>query len=179
MNSEMTRRARFVALCFVVLIVNGCAQNARPAYSPPGGEFSFSPPENWMMREMPGFKYQFAFGPVTSNNFTPNINFVDQNVPTTLDDFVAGNLQALQQMAAHERRSLKIVTQGEFTTDFKRSGVRVVTETAYEDPVRQTFYFFAGKDDMKFVITCTGPADEGQGYDKICDSSISTFKPRE
>lgn len=174
----MTRIARLVTLCLLVLIVNGCSQqSARPGYSPPGGEFSFVPPENWAMREMPGFKYQFAFGPMT-NNFTPNINFVDQNVPTNIDEFVAGNLGALQQMAAAEKRSLKIVTQGEFTTDSNRSGTRVITETAYEgNPVRQLFYFFQGKGEIKFVITCTVPSEGGEGFDKICDSSIKTFKP--
>ena len=34
------------------------------------GEFSFVPPENWVRREMPGFKYQFAFGPIV-NKLTP------------------------------------------------------------------------------------------------------------
>lgn len=126
---------------------------------------------------MPGFKYQFAFGP-TINTFSPNINFVDQVMPLTLEEYVTSNLEVLQQMAAKEKRSLKIVTQGEFTTDFKRSGVRVVTETTYDvNPVRQNFYFFAGKGDIKFVITCTGPADQSDAYDKICDSSIRTFKP--
>ena len=173
----MTQTTRFVTLSLLLLIVNGCSQGARPGYSPPGGEFSFVPPENWVMREMPGFKYQFAFGPIT-NKFTPNINFVDQNVPSSIDDFVAGNLQALQQMARDENRSLKIISQGEFTTDSNRSGARVVTETAYEgNPVRQMFYFFQGKDDIKFVITCTVPAEGGQAFDKICDSSIKTFRP--
>jgi len=130
-----------------------------------------------MMREMPGFKYQFAFGP-TINTFSPNINFVDQVMPAKLEEYVGSNLQVLQQMAADEKRSLNILTQGEFTTDFKRSGVRLVTETTYDkNPVRQTFYFFEGKDDIKFVITCTVPADQSQAYDKICDSSIRTFKP--
>ena len=173
----MTQKTRLVTLCLLVLIVNGCSQTARPGYSPPGGEFSFVPPENWVMREMPGFKYQFAFGPMT-NKFTPNINFVDQSVPATMNDFVEGNLGALQQMAADEKRSLRILTQGEFTTDSNQSGTRVVTETAYEsNPVRQMFYFFEGKGDIKFVITCTVPAEGGQGFDKICDSSIKTFKP--
>lgn len=175
----MTRKTRFVTLCLLVLIVNGCSQTARPGYSPPGGEFSFVPPENWVMREMPGFKYQFAFGPLT-NKFTPNINFVDQDAPSTIDEFVDGNLGALQQMAAAENRSLKIVTQGEFTTDSNRSGARVITETAYEgNPVRQMFYFIPGKGDIKFVITCTVPAEGGEVFDKICDSSVKTFKPRD
>lgn len=173
----MKRKTRFVTLCLLSLIINACSQSARPGYTPPGGEFSFVPPENWVMREMPGFKYQFAFGPKI-NNFTPNINFVDQNAPSTIDDYVAGNLQALQQMAVDEKRSLKVIGQGEFTTDSKKSGTRVVTETAYEgNPVRQTFYFFAGKNDIKFVITCTVPAEGGAGYDKTCDSSIKTFTP--
>jgi hypothetical protein len=176
----MTRKTRFVTLCFLFLIVNGCSQSGRPAYSPPNGEFSFVPPENWAMREMPGFKYQFAFGPATNKNFSPNINFVDQSAPFKLDEFVAGNLATLHHMAANEGRSLEIITEGEFITDSKRSGVRVVTETTYDsNPVRQTFYFFEGKDNIKFVITCTWPADEGQSYDKMCDSSIRTFKPRD
>ena len=173
----MRRKTRCVTLCLLFLIVNGCSKTDRPGYSPPGREFSFVPPENWVMREIPGFKYQMAFGPKI-NDFTPNINFVDQNAPSTIDDYVAGNLQQLQQMAVQESRSLKVITQGEFTTDFERSGTRVVTETSYEGkPLRQTFYFFQGKDDIKFVITCSVPAEGGEGYDKTCDSSLRTFKP--
>jgi len=131
------------------------------------------------MREVPGFKYQFAFGDRT-NDFTSNINFVDASVPSKFDDFVAGNVQALQQTATQEGRPLKILSQAEFTTDFNRSGSKVVTETAYAEyggkPIRQTFYFFEGKDDNKFVITCSVPAEGSKDSDKICDSSIRTFK---
>ena len=163
-------------LCFLFLILNGCSYSSRPAYSTPGGEFSFVPPENWVMREMPGFKYQFAFAP-PDNNFNPNINFVDQEAAVNLDDYVAGNIQALHNMARTEGRSLKIISQQEFTTDFKRRGARLVTETAYNDvPVRQTFYFFEGKGSNKFVITCTVPSTSTKPYDQICDSSIRTFK---
>jgi hypothetical protein len=173
----MKTKTRFVSLCFLFLILTGCSKSARPAYTPPGGEFSFVPPEHWVMREMPGFKYQFAFGQ-TTNNFSPNINFVDQTAPMKLDDYVTQNLHALHQMAGAESRSLRIMTQGEFTTDFNRSGAKVVTETEYEgNPVRQAFYFFEGQADIKFVITCTVPAENAQTYDKICASSIRTFKP--
>lgn len=170
------KHKRPITLCFLLLILSGCSEKARQAYSPPGGEFSFVPPENWVMREIPGFKYQFAFGE-RNNEFTSNINFVEGNDPSEFDDFVAKNLQAMQQTAAGERRTLKIVSQAEFTTDFKRSGSKVVTETEYGGkPVRQTLYFFAGKGDNKFVITCSVSAQGSQDYGKVCDSSIRTFR---
>lgn len=175
----MNQKTRFLTLCLSLLVVNGCSRTAPRTYTPPGGEFSFVPPENWTMTEVPGFKYQFAFGE-RENDFTSNINFVDGPAPFKFDDFVSGNLQAMQQAAAQESRSLKILNQGEFTTDSKRSGARVVTETEYNGkPVKQTFYFFAGKDQNKFVITCSVPAAGSKDYEKICDSSIRTFKTSE
>ncbi len=172
----MNQKPLSVALCFLFLIVNGCSQRARQAYTPPGGEFSFVPPEHWVMREVPGFKYQFAFGERV-NEFTSNINFVDGDWPSKLDEFVAGNIQTLQQSATEESRTFKILSQAEFTTDFKRRGGKVVTESEYEGkPIRQIFYFFEGKGNNKFVITCSVPAEGGTEYEKICDSSIRTFK---
>jgi hypothetical protein len=175
----MNQKTRTVTLCFFFLILNGCAQSPRQGYTPPGGEFSFVPPENWVMREVPGFKYQFAFGERV-NDFTLNMNFVDGPAPSTLDEFVAGNIQALQKTATDEGTPLKIVSQTQFTTDSKRSGAKVVTETEYnKNPIRQTFYFFEGKGDNKFVITCSVPAAGGEDYEKKCDSSIRTFKTSE
>lgn len=138
----MSHQKRCATLYILFLILNSCSQNARQAYIPPGGEFSFVPPEHWVMREVPGFKYQFAFEQ-GNNGFAPNINVVESYAPFKLDDFVAGNLQALQQMSAEGGglRVLKVLSQTEFTTDFKQSGVKVVTETEYYGKqLRQTFY---------------------------------------
>ena len=174
----MNQKIRLVTFCILFLILNGCSRNASQSHTAANsGEFSYVPPEHWVMRDVPGFKYQFAFGQ-RKNEFTPNINVVDANMLVKLDDFVAGNLQAMEQMAQKQSRPLKIISQSEFTTDSKQSAVKVVTETKYNSQqLRQTFYFFAGKDDKKFVVTCSVLAEDGQSFETIFDSSLRTFKP--
>ena len=83
----------------------------------------------------------------------------------------------MEQMAQKENRSFKVLSQSEFTTDYKQSAVKVITETIRNgQTLRQTFYFFGGKDDKKFVVTCSVLAEDGESYEKIFDSSIRTFK---
>jgi len=172
-------KTKLATVCVLFLIPHGCSQNARqsrPSYTAPGGEFSFVPPEQWVMRTVPGFKHQFAFGQ-RKNDFTQNINFVDTTMPVKLDDFVTSNLQALQQVSQKEGRPLNVLSQTEFTTEFKQRAVKVVTETEYYGkPLRQTFYYIEAKDDKKFVVTCSVLAEDGESYDKIFDSSLRTFK---
>jgi hypothetical protein len=172
----MNQKTIFVTLCILFLILNGCSRNTGHSSSPATDEFSYVPPEHWVMRDVPGFKYQFAFGQ-RKHDFTPNINVVDVNSPLTLADFVTGNLQAMKQMSQKESRPLKVFSQSEFTTDSKQSAVKVVTETEYKgQPLRQTFYFFEAGNDKKFVVTCTVLVEDGQSYEQIFDSSLRTFK---
>lgn len=173
----MSQKTKSVIICILFFITNGCAQNSRQPYTAPGDEFSYLPPEHWVMREAPGQKYKLAVGQ-PSSGFAPNINIVDEYAPVALDDYVAGNLRVMPQM--YERmgiNDLRVLSQTDFTTDFQQRGMRVITESEMNGKrTRQTFYFFDGKDGKKFVVTCSVLAEGGESYDKLFDASMKTFK---
>lgn len=173
----MNQKTKFVVFCFLLFIITGCSQDDRRTYIPPGGEFSYVPPEQWILRDFPGYKYKFAFGQ-PSEGFAPNINVADEYAPVTLDDYVAGNLRVMPQM--YEKtggNNFRVLSQAEFTTDSKQRGVRVITESEMNGKkMRQSFYFFDGGGGKKFVATCTVLAEGGESYDRLFDASMKTFK---
>jgi len=174
----MNRKTKSVICCILFFMVNGCSQSGRQAYTPPGGEFSYVPPEHWVLRDFPGYKYKLATGQ-PSEGFAPNIGVVEEYAPVTLDEYVAGNLRMIPQM--HEKMGgnpPKVLSQAEFTTDSKERGVRVVTESEMGDKkiMRQIFYFIDGNNGNKFVVTCSVLGAARESYDKIFDTSIKTFK---
>jgi hypothetical protein len=174
----MKRKTKSVICCVIFFIITGCSQSGRRAYTPPGGEFSYVPPERWVLRDLPGYKYKLATGQ-PSEGFAPNIGVVDEYAPVTLDDYVAGNLRVMPQM--HEKKGgspPRVLNRAEFTTDSNGRGVRVVTEseTGGKKIMRQIFYFFDGKGGNKFVVTCSALGAARESYDKLCDTSIKTFK---
>jgi hypothetical protein len=173
----MSRRTTFAVVCLLLFTAGGCSRNADGSYAAPGGEFSYAPPEGWVLREMPGMKYQIAFGR-PSEGFAPNINVGDEYAPVTLDEYVAGSLQVMPQM--YEKvgyKHLAMLDQAEFTTGSNQRGIRVVTESEMNGKrIRQTFYFFDGGGGKKFVLTCSVPAAAAEGYDKLFDASMKTFK---
>ena len=173
----MNQKTKSVIFCLLFFLSNGCSQSARQSDIAPGGEFSYVPPERWVLREVPGHKYKVAFGQ-PNNGFAPNINVVEEHAPVTLDDYVAGNLRVMPQMFENMGiNHFSVLSQAEFTTDFNERGIRVVTESEMNGKkTRQTFYFFDGKNGNKFVVTCSVLAEVGESYDKLFDTSMKTFK---
>lgn len=158
-------------------IINGPSQGTSPLYVAHDGEFSYSPPDAWVLRDVPGGKYKSAFGQ-QSEDFAPNINIVSESFSGTLDDYVAGNLRVLP--SRYEKMGIKnfrTLSQSEFLTNHKQKGVKVITELEVNG-IRygQTFYTFEAKNGKKFVATCTVLAKGGESYDKIFDRSMKTFQ---
>jgi hypothetical protein len=172
----MNQKTKSVTFCILLFIINGCSQRGRQAYTAPDGEFSYVPPERWVLRDFPGDKYKVAVGQ-PSDGF-PQISVVDEYAPVTLDDYVAGSIRTLQQMFEEMgSEPLRILSQGEFTTDFNERGIKVITESEMKGTkLRQTFYTFDGKDGKKFVVTCSVLAEGGESYDKLFDTTMKTFK---
>jgi hypothetical protein len=173
----MNQRTRSAIYCILILIISGCSQGGRQAYAPPGGGFSYVPPEHWVLRDFPGYKYKFAAGQ-RSEGFTPNIGVVDEYAPVSLDEYVAGSLRTVQQM--HEKMGTnppRVLSQSEFTTDSNERAVKVITESEMDGKkLRQTYYFFDGKNGNKFVVTCSALDAGGENYDQLFDTSMKTFK---
>ncbi len=162
-------------VCFVVSPLSSTQTGAK--YVAEDGMFSFSIPDGWTLREIPGRKYKVAFAAPT-NGFAPNINIVDEAFSGALDVYVDGNLKIMAE--GYEKlgiENFKMLSREAFTTTTKQSGIRLLTQSEVNgNPIRQTFYFFNGKDGRKLVVTCTCPAPGGETLDPIFEKSMKTFQ---
>lgn len=172
----MNRAIRSGLFCILVCIAVGCSQNSR-TYTSQNGEFSYVPPEHWIVREIPGLKYKAAIGQ-PSGGFAPNINVVEEDAPVPLDSYVADSLRTVQQM--HEKAGSTppvVLGQTDITTDARQRGIKLVTQVEINGKqVRQIYYFFEGGSGKKFVVTCSTLAEGGESYDKVFDASMKTFR---
>ncbi|HKE56683.1 MAG TPA: hypothetical protein VKB46_08280 [Pyrinomonadaceae bacterium] len=162
-------------LCFLIAPLSSAQTGAK--YVAEDGMFSFSIPEGWTLREIPGRKYKVAFA-APENGFGANINIVDEAFSGALDAYVDGNLKIMAE--GYEKvgfENFKVLGREAFTTTTKQAGIRLLTQSeANGNPIRQTFYFFNGKDGRKLVVTCTCPAAGGESYDPIFERSLKTFQ---
>jgi len=152
------------------------AQADAERYAAPDGMFSFSSPNGWVWREIPGRKYKVAFGELVGD-FAPNINVVDEAFSGTLDAYVDGSLKILP--VGYEKlgyKNFKVLSRGVFTTTSGQAGVRIVFESEINGrALRQTQFFFDGKDGRKLVVTCTTLAPGGEELDSVFEKSLKTF----
>lgn len=174
----MSRKIILLSLLILLAVGSGVAQEARSnRYTEPEGGFSYIPPKNWALRELPGRKYKFAFDQPIAG-FAPNINVVDGLSAASLGDYVNAQMQALPKM--YEQlglKNFKVLRQSKFVTDQKLVGIKTITQsTTNGKTIRQTFYFFEGKNNKKFVVTCSVPGDAGESFGKTFDDSIKSFR---
>ena len=158
-----------VLLIFTVSAAHSAETGTRHVES--AGGYSYSPPKNWEMKEMPGLKFRVAIGPV-SEAFAANITVVDEAATLELKDYVKGNVDVLTKVF----QGFKNLGQSEFKTDSGLKGHKLITESDQQgNRLRQTFFFFDGKDGKKLVITCSAKATEGAKLDSTFDASLKTF----
>jgi hypothetical protein len=137
-----------------------------------GGGFSFIPPESWNPKEFPGLKFKVVVGPV-HNGFTASINVVEESFRGSLDEYVKGNIATLQKIL----KNFEMVKQEEFKTTAGLQGVRLIVKNhQFDKDLRQTFYFFGGTADTKYVVTCTTLADDGEKLGPVFERALKTFR---
>jgi len=121
-------------------------------------------------------KFKAMIGP-SAAGFAPNICTVDELFSGSLDAYVKGNLAAFQEASRKfPSRKFHLAQPDDFKTTAGEQGARLVTESENQGRLlRQTFYFF-GKRDTKFVITCSTLAEGGDKLDSVFETSIKTFR---
>lgn len=153
------------------LICTGCGGKPSRQLHEKAGGFSYDPPPGWTVAELPGLKYRIARGPV-ADAFAPNINVVDETFQGTLDAYVEANVGNMEKLLP----GLKILDRAAFQTADGEPGTRVIADTQQLGRrLRQTFYFF-GRSQRRYVVTCTALADGGEALDSVFEASVKTFR---
>jgi hypothetical protein len=170
----------FLVRSAVILLLAGAAFSAgcgptaeaeQRRHRESGGDFSFIPPEGWMVDEMPGLKYKIARG-TPDRGFTNNMNFVDQDFAGPLDSYVDGNLQALEKIM----NGFSMSSRDDLKTDTGERCIRLVTESIFNGTaLEQRFYFFENGR-KKIVLTCSRLAGSSPELDAAFDASAKTFR---
>jgi len=154
-----------------VLFVSLFAADTDKRHTEPAGGFSFCPPKDWVIREVAGMKYKFAFGPL-ADGFAPNINVVDESFTGSLQAYVKANLETLPKVF----KGFKKLGQSDFKTDSGMNGVKIIIQSEQQGhAIRQSFFFFEGKADKKLVATCSALAEGGAKLDSAFEASMKTF----
>ncbi len=160
-----------LAFTFSCSSVDGDNYEPEP-YIENNGGFSVVPPKSWQVTDNSLSEYKVFMGP-RENNFTANVNFVKEVYDGSLDDYVDLSIEVLEYYISN----IEIIYRNPFVTLKNLEGQKVIAITeqlGYQ--LRQSFYFFPGKNGIKIVATCTALADSGEKYDEIFDNSMKTFE---
>jgi hypothetical protein len=163
---------RILAVALTVsLVCVGCGGKPPRQHYEKAGAFSYDPPSGWQVVEFPGLKYRISHGP-REQEFSPNINVVDEAFSGTLAAYVDANLQNIERLFVN----LKVLGREDFRTQDNEAAVKVVTENEQQGRMLRQTFFFIGSGNRKYVVTCTALADDGAKFDTAFAGSVETFR---
>ncbi|HOX37595.1 MAG TPA: hypothetical protein PL033_06365 [Candidatus Brocadiia bacterium] len=143
----------------------------RALYEEAGG-FSYDPPSDWRTVKLDSSRFRAAAGPATAF-YAPNITVFMESYPAPLEAYADASVKAILAKAP----DAKTVGREAFRTDDGEAAVRVATERTTGDVLlRQTFYFFRGTGDNRYVATCTSRADENEILEAAFEKSMKSFR---
>jgi hypothetical protein len=155
----------------VSLVCVGCGGKPPRQHYEKAGAFSYDPPSGWQVVEFPGLKYRISHGP-RENEFTPNINVVDEAFSGTLAAYVDANLQNMERVFVN----LKVLSREDLKTKDNEAAVKVVTENEQQGRMLRQTFFFIGPGNRKYVVTCTALVDGGDKFDTAFAETAKTFR---
>jgi hypothetical protein len=135
------------------------------------GNFSICPPENWMIQEIPGYKYQFFIGP-SENGFAQNINCIDESYDGALSEYVDLSVQMFETYFT----DVILGEKESFQTDSGLAGYKaVITYTMGEIRATIAQYYFSNNS-QKYVLTCTVGGETLGDLECLFDQCAKTFE---
>lgn len=173
LSRRMIRCILTLFLCLAAMLCVGCKADHPDVGT--GGQaldFSFEPPEGWVERAVPGMTAKAYFAPEV-DGFSSNVNFVFEELPMPLSDYVQGNIEQIAKMWPRA----EFGETESFQTAGGVQGYKVVFLNPYmgEFALRQTVYFFS-EGHNKLVMTWSTRTSVGASLAPTIDRSTSTLK---
>lgn len=136
------------------------------------GGFSMYAPKDWETLDA-NQKYLILMGE-RENNFSPNINFGDEQFTGTVSEYTDACLELLPQILA----DFELLERTEFTTNNRIQGECITTQGRINEiQVRQRVYLIPNKKNTAIMsIVCSVSLIMGAKYDNIFDNCIKTFE---
>jgi len=140
------------------------------------GGFSFQTPigwsKNYVLTNMMGAQYPIVTGN-SPNNASANI--------MVEDELFYGDLTSYANMGISNAKSavpnLKIISRKKFITISGLQGIQLQAENTMQfKKIRQDQYYFSGKNNKKFVVTCTHSLSANDSMSALYQKIMKTFK---
>jgi hypothetical protein len=166
------------ALALMLLVVPvGLANAACSRHQETKGGFSLCPPDGWKTELSEQAKYTSFFAEA-ANGFMANINVQDEVANLPLAEYVTiGTKRAVEMAKEAGFKRVDVTSRGDFTTESKERGVRVVYESEFQDrEIRSVQYAFSAKGGQKIILTCTTLLSDKQALGPVCDRVAKSFK---
>ena len=133
--------------------------------------FSMYIPINWEIKDM-SQKYLMVIGP-TEDNFSPNINFVDEEYSGQIPEYIDAVIEFLSSFYA----DFSVIARDSFTTNKNYKGWFITFQGRINEiEARQKMFVVHNKlKTSVLVMTGTASAASGSKYDKLFDECMKTF----
>jgi hypothetical protein len=167
-----------IAFAVIALMIPvGVANAACSRHQEAKGGFSLCPPGGWKAETGEQAKYTSFFAEA-ANGFMANINVQDEVANIPLAEYVTiGTKRAVEMAKEAGFKRVDVTTRGDFTTESKERGIRVVYESEFQDrEIRSIQYAFSAKGGQKIIVTCTTLLSDKQTLGPVCDSAAKSFK---
>ncbi len=165
-------------LAFAVMTGAVVAFAAAPRmFVEPRGGFALELPNNWTVEQREGLKYRAMYAP-PENNFSTNVNVIDEAFSGTLVQYVEQSLKTIQSGGAGVTNA-KVFSRSDVVLNSGAQAVRLLITSsipAQKLNLRQIAYLTEGNE-KKFFVTCTALAASGSKFDRVCDTALKTFAP--
>lgn len=136
-----------------------------------GEDFTYQKPNGWEYRNFPGLKYEVSIGK-PAKGFAPNIVVVDEVFSGTLEEYFKQNVAQVEKTI----NKAKIISQKKISTSDGNTGFKLVHTSEQNGLKLKQIQYFYGKDDKKYVLTCSILVDSGDEFDNVFENSAMTFK---
>lgn len=176
----MVKQSIFILLFFIASSLSACAQQPQDScnkYSEPSLGVTFCAPSKWTIAKKPGATYQEVFGE-EKNGITPNINVVAAVYEGELAELATKMADEIVTNLYKEKRylSIKLENKSEFAAKTMRGYRMAFVPEAKEGKLIVIQYLFAGKGNMKIVVTAFSEYADKDVMGKIFDDAMKTFE---
>lgn len=164
----------WLSLIMIPALLVGCgstSESTGESHAEMDVVYSMDPPSSWSTMEIPGLKHKIIVGP-PFDNFTPNINVVDERFKGSLDEYVEQNLASIEQQFLN----FNCTAQEDFLLDSGERAVKLVTNNEQNSRALVQVFYFVSEGDTKFVVTCTKLASDDRDLETEFDASARTFR---
>jgi hypothetical protein len=135
--------------------------------------FSIAIPESWEVVSIRGLKYKILRG-AFENNFSPTINFVDEEFDGELDEYIEYFMDQIDSIFVENR---EYIFYGEFKTLKELTG-RILVITSFQQGmlIQFNYFLFPRNDGRYIIITCSNLANDNLNFNELYINTVRTFE---